>query len=118
MFRIRPQNIRQGTEITVEWTAAKFNTIEVLPQDLALGAFEVPLKMRNGHQIAQFTLDVPGSYEIKAGQTTRTITVGPQVDLDFHVEFGLTVVLVLGALLWVLLWAKKKKTGHATKRGD
>ncbi|MEZ4751806.1 MAG: hypothetical protein R3B54_14600 [Bdellovibrionota bacterium] len=109
--QIEPGDIRQGTLITVHLAKdSSLTRITVSPvSHQSIAPFTVPVVDQNGTRVAQFTIDLAGTYEVQAGNEQKKISVFKQEDLSFGTEFGLTAGLVLLFLFGVILWSQKKR---------
>ena len=80
--------------------------------------FTVALKRVDGEWLGQFTLHVPGQYQLQVGNIRKSFEVIAHRDLSFGVEFGLTALLVLLAFGGAIAWTLKRKRLRAEKAGS
>jgi hypothetical protein len=108
---VRPKVIRSGLPITVDVSDVSAEQLLVQSKTQNVPAFEVPLvASANGHsKSASLTLDLPGTYEFKAGSLAQTIEVQPQVFLPFSIEFGIVFSAIFIFVGGLGLWMSKRR---------
>lgn len=112
---IRPADIRTGVPITVTVHGAgagiSSDAAVVTPKGVP-GAerFQFPLlPARGGDREGQFTVALPGEYVVEANGTAASVSVAPQRNLAFGVEFGIfsfVVFLIVGGMV---LWLRQRR---------
>ena len=104
-LEIRPTDLRTRVPITVQFIDGKAQGLRVIPKS-APGAETFDVTALGN--VAQFSVSIPGVYEIVADETRETITVAPQRDLDFSSEFGIFSLAVLLLVGGMLVWLRKR----------
>lgn len=94
-------------------SALSANTGMRLPVELVLELADT------GEWMKEFTVMLPGDYQIQFGHETRTLHVEPQKFLEFGREFGIfsgaVVLLVGGMILWL---CKRKRSIRVDSAGS